>query len=140
VLPGRYTLTSREEKLPVTIVNDFDAPAQVVLTLKANNSRILSIEDRALYLQPNSRTQVLVPVKAIASGKVELQAQLETLRGTKYQGISTLAVTIAVIGPIVGWVMAIAGILLIGAAGTRIFRRVRKARTTGATRNGSGDK
>ena len=94
----------------------------------ANNSRILSIEDRALYLQPNSRTQVLVPVKAIASGKVELQAQLETLRGTKYQGISTLAVTIAVIGPIVGWVMAIAGILLIGAAGTRIFRRVRKAR------------
>ena len=130
VLPGRYTLTSREEKLPVTIVNDFDAPAQVVLKLSAANSRILSIEDRALYLQPNSRTQVLVPVTAIASGKVELHAQLETLRGRKYQGISTLAVTIAVIGPIVGWVMAIAGLLLIGAAGTRIFRRLRNARTT----------
>ena len=130
VLPGRYTLTSREEKLPVTIVNDFNAPAQVVLILKANNSRILSIADRALYLQPNSRTQVLVPVKAIASGKVELLAQLETLRGNKHQGISTLAVTIAVIGPIVGWVMAIAGTLLIGAAGTRIFRRLRKARAT----------
>ncbi len=130
VLPGRYTLTSREEKLPVTIVNEFNAPAQVVLTLKANNSRILSIADRALYLQPNSRTQVLVPVKAIASGKVELLAQLETLRGNKHQGISTLAVTIAVIGPIVGWVMAIAGTILIGAAGTRIFRRLRKARAT----------
>ena len=130
VLPGRYTLTSREEKLPVTIVNDFDAPAQVVLKLSAANSRILSIEDRALYLQPNSRTQVLVPVTAIASGKVELHAQLETLRGRNYQGISTLAVTIAVIGPIVGWVMAIAGLLLIGAAGTRIFRRLRNARTT----------
>ena len=130
VLPGRYTLTSREEKLPVTIVNDFNAPAQVVLILKANNSRILSIADRALYLQPNSRTQVLVPVKAIASGKVELLAQLETLRGNKHQGISTLAVTIAVIGPIVGWVMAIAGTILIGAAGTRIFRRLRKARAT----------
>ena len=130
VLPGRYTLTSREEKLPVTIVNDFNAPAQVVLILKANNSRILSIADRALYLQPNSRTQVLVPVKAIASGKVELLAQLETLRGNKHQGISTLALTIAVIGPIVGWVMAIAGTILIGAAGTRIFRRLRKARAT----------
>lgn len=130
VLPGRYTLTSREEKLPVTIVNDFNAPAQVVLILKANNSRILYIADRALYLQPNSRTQVLVPVKAIASGKVELLAQLETLRGNKHQGISTLAVTIAVIGPIVGWVMAIAGTILIGAAGTRIFRRLRKARAT----------
>ena len=130
VLPGRYTLTSREEKLQVTIVNDFNAPAQVVLILKANNSRILSIADRALYLQPNSRTQVLVPVKAIASGKVELLAQLETLRGNKHQGISTLAVTIAVIGPIVGWVMAIAGTILIGAAGTRIFRRLRKARAT----------
>ena len=140
VLPGRYTLTSREEKLPVTIVNDFDAPAQVVLKLSATNSRILSIDDRALYLQPNSRTQVLVPVTAIASGKVELHAQLETLRGRKYQGISTLAVTIAVIGPIVGWVMAIAGILLIGAAGTRIFRRLRNARATGAKRNGAGDK
>ena len=130
VLPGRYTLTSREEKLPVTIVNDFNAPAQVVLILKANNSRILYIADRALYLQPNSRTQVLVPVKAIASGKVELLAKLETLRGNKHQGISTLAVTIAVIGPIVGWVMAIAGTILIGAAGTRIFRRLRKARAT----------
>jgi hypothetical protein len=133
VLPGRYTLTSREEKLPVTIVNDFNAPAQVVLTLKANNSRILSIADRALYLQPNSRTQVLVPVKAIASGKVELLAQLETLRGNKHQGISTLAVTIAVIGPIVGWVMAIAGTILIGAAGTRIFRRLRKVRATASS-------
>jgi hypothetical protein len=130
VLPGRYTLTSREEKLPVTIVNDFDAPAQVVLTANANNSRIVSIEDRALYLQPNSRTQVLVPVTAIASGKVNLQVQLETLRGDKYQGISTLAVTIAVIGPIVGWVMAIAGLLLIGAAGTRLFRRLRNARNS----------
>jgi len=134
VLPGRYTLTSRQEKLPITIVNDFDAPAKVVLTARATNSRILSIEERALYLQPNSRTQVLVPVTAIASGKVELLAQLETLRGDKYQEISTLAVTIAVISPIVGWVMAIAGLLLIGAAGTRIFRRLRKAR------NGSGDK
>lgn len=129
VLPGRYTLTSREEKLPVTIVNDFDAPAKVVLTARATNSRILSIEERALYLQPNSRTQVLVPVTAIASGKVELLAQLETLRGNKYQGISTLAVTIAVISPIVGWVMAIAGLLLIGAAGTRIFRRLSNARS-----------
>jgi len=134
VLPGRYTLTSREEKLPVTIVNDFDLPAQVILTLKANNSRILSIEDRALYLEPNSRTQVLVPLTAIASGKVELHAQLETVRGGKYQEISTLAVTIAVISPIVGWVMAIAGLLLIGAAGARIFRRLHKAR------NGSGEK
>ena len=134
VLPGRYTLTSREEKLPVTVVNDFDSPAQVILTLRATNSRILSIADRSLYLEPNSRTQVLVPVTAIASGKVELHAQLETLRGRKYQEISTLAVTIAVIGPIVGWVMAIAGLLLLGAAGTRIFRRLRKAR------NGSGEK
>ena len=38
------------------------------------------------------------------------------------------------VGDRVGWVMAIAGLLLIGAAGTRIFRRLRKAR------NGSGDK
>jgi len=136
VLPGRYTLTSREEKLPVTIVNDFDAPAQVVLALKATNSRILPIEDRAVYLQPNSRTQVLVPVTAIASGKVELHAQLETLQGNKYQGISTLAVTIAVIGPVVGWVMAIASFLLIGAAGRRIFRLLRNARAG----NGAGSK
>jgi len=134
VLPGRYTLTSRAEKLPITVVNDFDSPAEVILTLRASNSRILSIADRSLYLEPNSRTQVLVPVTAIASGKVELHAQLETLRGHKYQEISTLAVTIAVISPIVGWVMAIAGLLLIGAAGTRIFRRLRKAR------NGSGEK
>jgi hypothetical protein len=40
VIPGRYQLTSTTAKLPVTLVNSFDTPTVVNLSLIPLNSRI----------------------------------------------------------------------------------------------------
>jgi hypothetical protein len=128
VLPGKYTLTSTNEEIPVTIVNEFSEPAEVVLILNAENARIVIDTAKKVTLAENSRKQVLITAKAVANGKVQVEARLETVKGARYGESSSLQFTISMIGPVITWVMVAAGILLIGASGIQISRRVRSRR------------
>ncbi|MEY4623891.1 MAG: hypothetical protein RLZZ07_521, partial [Actinomycetota bacterium] len=116
VLPGKYTLTSTNEEIPVTIVNEFSAPAEVVLILHAENARIVIDTAKKVTLAENSRKQVLITAKAVANGKVRVEARLETRTGARYGEPNSLQFTISMIGPVITWVMVAAGILLIGAS------------------------
>ena len=131
VLPGKYTLTSTNEKIPVTIVNEFAAPADVVLILHAENARIVIDTAKKLTLAKNSRKQVLIDAKAVANGKVRVEARLETIKGARYGESNSLQFTISRIGPVITWVMVGAGILLVGASGIRISRRLRGRKSKG---------
>jgi len=126
VLPGTYTLTSTNEEIPITIVNEFAAPAEVVLILHAENARIVIDTAKRVILDENSRKQVLITGKAVANGKVRVEARLETINGARYGESSSLQFTISMIGPVITWVMVGAGILLVGASGIQIYRRARK--------------
>lgn len=126
VLPGTYTLTSTNEEIPITIVNEFAAPAEVVLILHAENARIVIDTAKRVILDENSRKQVLITGKAVANGKVRVEARLETVNGARYGESSSLQFTISMIGPVITWVMVGAGILLVGASGIQIYRRARK--------------
>ena len=126
VLPGQYTLTSTNEKIPVTVVNEFDAPAEVILILKANNARIVIDTAKKVTLAEKSRKQILISAKAVANGKVRVEARLETEKGARYGEIKYLEFSISMIGPVITWVMAGAGILLVSASGIQIYRRTRK--------------
>ena len=128
VLPGKYTLTSTNEEIPVTIVNEFSAPAEVVLILHAENARIVIDTAKKVTLAENSRKQVLITAKAVANGKVRVEARLETRTGARYGEPNSLQFTISMIGPVITWVMVAAGILLIGASSIQISRRVRSRR------------
>jgi hypothetical protein len=128
VLPGKYTLTSTNEEIPVTIVNEFSAPAEVVLILHAENARIVIDTAKKVTLAENSRKQVLITAKAVANGKVRVEARLETSTGARYGESNSLQFTISMIGPVITWVMVAAGILLIGASSIQISRRVRSRR------------
>jgi Family of unknown function (DUF6049) len=131
VLPGKYTLTSTNEKIPVTIVNEFAAPADVVLILHAENARIVIDTAKKITLAKNSRKQVLIDAKAVANGKVRVEARLETIKGARYGESNSLQFTISRIGPVITWVMVGAGILLVGASGIRISRRLRGRKSKG---------
>ena len=131
VLPGKYTLTSTNEKIPVTIVNEFAAPADVVLILHAENARIVIDTAKKITLAKNSRKQVLIDAKAVANGKVRVEARLETIKGARYGESNSLQFTISMIGPVITWVMVGAGILLVGASGIRISRRLRGRKSKG---------
>ena len=130
VLPGKFTLTSSNEKIPLTIVNQFSAPAEVVLILHAENSRIVIDTAKQITIDEKSRKQVLITAKAVANGKVRVETRLETLKGARYGETSYLQFTISMIGPVITWVMAIAGILLFSASGLQIYRRARRRETT----------
>ena len=126
VLPGKYTLTSTNEEIPVTIENQFSAPAEVVLILHAENARIAIDTAKKVRIEPNSRKQVLITAKAIANGKVRVEARLETTRGARYGETNFLQFTISMIGSAITAVMVGAGILLIAASGFQIYRRARR--------------
>lgn len=126
VLPGKYTLTSTNEKIPVTIVNQFSAPAEVILILHAENSRVVIDTAQRVTIPEKSRKQVLITAKAIANGKVRIEARLETITGARYGETSFLLFTISMIGPVITWVMIGAGILLLGASGIQIYRRAQR--------------
>lgn len=132
VLPGKYTLTSTNEKIPVTVVNEFSAPAEVVLILQAKNARIVIDTAKRITLASNSRKQVLIDAKAVANGKVRVDARLETIKGARYGEAKSLQFTISMIGPVITWVMVGAGILLVGASGIQILRRMRRRKLGGA--------
>jgi hypothetical protein len=126
VLPGNYTLTSTNEKIPVTIVNEFAAPAEVVLILHAENARIVIDTAKKVRIDENSRKQVLITAKSVANGKVRVEARLETVKGARYGESNYLEFTISMFGSVISWVMAGAAILLFTASGVQIFRRARR--------------
>jgi hypothetical protein len=126
VLPGKYTLTSTNERIPVTIVNDFAAPAEVVLILHAENARIVIDTAKKVRIDENSRKQVLITAKAVANGKVRVEARLETPKGARYGETNFLQFTISMIGPVITWVMIGAGILLVLGSGFQIYRRAKR--------------
>ena len=126
VLPGNYTLTSTNEKIPVTIVNEFAAPTEVVLILHAENARIVIDTAKRVRIDENSRKQVLITAKSVANGKVRVEARLETVKGARYGESSYLEFTISMFGSAISWVMAGAAILLFTASGLQIFRRARR--------------
>lgn len=128
VLPGKYTLTSTNEKIPVTIVNEFSAPAEVVLILHAENARIAIDTAKKVRIEQNSRKQVLITAKAVANGKVRVEARLETIKGARYGEVNFLQFTISMIGSAITMVMVGAGILLVAASGFQIYRRTRRKR------------
>ncbi len=126
VLPGKYTLTSTNEKIPVTIVNEFAAPAEVVLILHAENARIVIDTAKRVRIEQDSRKQVLITAKAVANGKVRVEARLETIKGARYGESNSLQFSISMIGSVITWVMTGAGILLVAGSGFQIYRRARR--------------
>ena len=126
VLSGQYTLTSLHQKLPITIANDSTEPATVILRLVPTTYRVLRPEQIQLTLEPQSKTQVMVPIDAVTSGDLALSATVLTPHGEILGDVSELSLKIRTVPAIATWIMEGAGIVLILAAGAQIFRRLRR--------------
>jgi len=126
VLSGRYTLTTLHQKLPITIANDSTVAAHVTLQLTPTTFRILQPPEVQLTLEPKSRTQVMVPIDAITSGDLTLDAAVLTPRGEILGDVTALSVSIRTVPAVATWIMEGAALLLVLAAGAQIFRRVRR--------------
>ena len=122
----KFTITSEKEELPVTVINYFKSPVNVKLSTRVANSKIVVGEVKSIEVPGGEKRQVLLPVKALASGSSGLLAQLTNLENKPVGYPVNIALNLSVISPVTTWITSGAAILLIIAAMVQSWRRVKR--------------
>lgn len=126
VSDGKFTITSAEQNVPITVINDFPQPIAVDLLIHSANEKVY-VEDIPNVLVPGkSKVQVLVPLKVYASGDSGFIVTVKGHVDSVYGQSVTYPLKIAVISPIATWITGAAALVLFGAAILKSLRRVRR--------------
>lgn len=128
ILPGRYTLTGKEQNIPLTIVNGFDRPVQLSVQIDPHAPRIVVRGTTSVEIPANGRTQLQVPVTSVATGLVAADAYLITSDGERYGDGAVLNVDVRNIGPVANWILYGSAALLALAVALRLTRQIRASR------------
>jgi hypothetical protein len=128
VVSGRYQLTSENVKVPLTLVNDFDSPTVVSLSLIPATFRVLVPNMYNITIPPKSHIQISVPFTVVAPGSTTVEAQFLNDDGDPVASPSTLHLSLTVIDSRVAWFTTGAAILLFLGAVAQSVRRVRRSR------------
>jgi hypothetical protein len=128
IVSGRYQITTSNEKIPVTLVNDFNSPVKVDLYFTPLNNRVTFPQYRQITLNAKSKIQVSVPIKTIAAGDTTVIARFENGKGKVIGAKGIIELSSTIISPAVSRFTTGAGLLLILAAVAQSVRRVRKSR------------
>ena len=128
IYAGKYQLTSTQSKLPITLANGFKSVVKVNLNLYPGSSRISVEGVKDIVLEPNSKTQISVPLEVFAPGQTFITAQFVNEQGRVISDPVELSLNLTVIDSRVAWFTTAAAVLLFLAAITQSVRRVRRAR------------
>lgn len=132
ISPGKYQLTSEKSKMPITLVNDHNAPVTVNLQLVPINFRITVEGAENVTIPPKSRLQLSIPFTVRAPGPTTITAQLTNSKGVVVSPSSELAVKSTIIDSRVAWFTTAAGVLLLFAGIVQSLKRVRRAKHEGS--------
>ena len=124
----KFTVTSENEELPITIVNDFDSPAKLKLSSRALNSKVEVAPVEEITVAAKSKQQLLLPIKVLAPGDSRLLTQLTNFENKPVGYPVYINLKLAVISPVTTWITSGAAILLFIAALVQSMRRVRRRR------------
>jgi hypothetical protein len=122
----KFTVTSKIEELPVTIVNDFNSTVKLKLSTRAINSKVEVAPVEIIDLLPKSKQQVLLPVQVLAPGDSRLLAQLTNLENKPVGYPVYINLKLSVISPVATWITSGAAVLLFIAILVQSVRRVRR--------------
>jgi len=128
IYAGNYQLTSAQSKLPITLANGFKSMVTVNLNLYAGSSRISVENVQNIVLEPNSKTQISVPVEVFTPGQIKVFVEFVSDQGRAIGDPAELSLNLTVIDSRVTWFTTGAAVLLLLAAITQSVRRVRRAR------------
>ncbi len=123
---GKYTITSTKEKIPITIVNDFDTEIKLLLAVLPQNGKVVVEQPETIILPAQSKVEVALKVEVLASGSSVLLAQLFTVSGELVGSPKRLPLNLTVISPITTWFTTGSAILLLLAALVQSVRRVKR--------------
>ena len=65
----KFTITSSKEELPITLVNNFESPINLKLSIRAVNSKVVVTPVEQIKIEGNSKQQVLLPIEVLATGE-----------------------------------------------------------------------
>jgi hypothetical protein len=128
VSTGKFTITSTNQKLPITVTNDFEKSMTVDLLIRSTNERIFVTDIKKVTLSAKSKLQVLIPVKVYTSGDSGFVVTIRGVNGNVYGESVTYPLKIAVISPVATWITTAAAVVLFGAAILKSLRRLRRGR------------
>jgi hypothetical protein len=128
VVSGRYQLTSKNVKVPLTLVNDFDTATVVSLSLIPMNSRVQVQNISEVAIPAHTHIQLSVPFTVVAPGSTLVVAQFMTFNGDLVGKQSKLNLNMTVIDSRVTWFTTAAAIALLLGAVAQSVRRFRKGR------------
>jgi len=122
----KFTVTSENEELPITLVNDFNSVVKLKLSTRALNSKVEVAPVEEITVDAKSKQQLLLPLKVLAPGNSQLLAQLTNLENKPVGYPVYINLKLAVISPVATWITSGAAILLFIAALVQSVRRVRR--------------
>jgi len=122
----KFTVTSVNQELPITVANNFDAPVKLKLSIRAINSKVVVAPIEPIQVAGKSKLQVLLPVEVLASGESRLLAQLTNLDNKPVGYPINITLKLSVISPVATWITSGAAVLLFIALLIQSLRRVRR--------------
>ena len=123
---GKYQITTANVKLPVTVINEFDADVTINISLLPINSRVIVDSFEAVTIPAQSKRQLEMVVDVIAPGQTTVTAQIIDDEGNEIVPEATLTLNSTVIDSRVTWFTTGAAILLLLAGVAQSVRRVRR--------------
>jgi len=124
--PGRFTVTSSHQDLPITITNGFPTDIKVTLQVVPTNPKVqVGVLDLEL-VPAHSKIQVMIPIRVLTSGTSGLNVEVISSQGNVLGDPVTYPLKLSVISPIATWVTTGAAILLFIAATIQSIRRIRR--------------
>lgn len=126
--PGRFTITSSVQKLPITVINDFPNPAKVDLSINSLNEKVSVDDIHNITVPGKSKVQVLVPVKVLTSGSSALTIYVQNSKGDQVSDLQIYSLSLSVISPVATWITTGAAITLFFATLLQSWRRIRRRR------------
>ena len=126
--PGRFTITSQKQNLPITIVNDFPKKVKIKILVSAMNGKVVVGDIADEDLAPNSKTQVLIPVQVLTSGASQLMVNLHSTTGEMLGDAVIYQLSLRFISPVATWLTTAAAVVLFLSAIIQSSRRIRRRR------------
>jgi hypothetical protein len=126
--PGRFTVTTTKQNLPITLVNDFTNPAKISLRVETINGKVIVGKVPDQVVSGKSKIQVMIPVEVITSGKSTLVVKIYSEKRKLLGNEVFYPVTLKVISPVATWITTGGAIVLFLSALVQSFRRIKRTR------------
>lgn len=119
--------------LPITITNQLDVPANVVLTVRPTNALVRIDQPRVeVTLAPESQQRVQVPIDVVGTGSLMIVAQLHTPDDVPLGQLQRITISAQpTIEVAVAWAMGAAVVLLLGFGILRSIQKRRRGESHG---------